>query len=195
MQAGPRDTTQEALQRKTAELGAILRALPDLFFRFDAEGRFLDFSAPSTSELYAAPEEFLGKLPHEVMPTALADAMERARAEAHVSGALVTLEYELEIGGELQHYEARYVPFLERQTIAMVRNISERRAAEQVLAASEARVRESQKLEAVARLAGSVAQRLAALFSGNIRARCVSPQGDSADGALRLVRGALSDPR
>lgn len=44
-------------------------------------------------------------------------------------------------------------------------------------------------------LAGSVAQRLGARFSGNIRARCVSPQGDSADGALRLVRGALSDPR
>ncbi|MDH0864854.1 BadF/BadG/BcrA/BcrD ATPase family protein [Mitsuaria sp. GD03876] len=44
-------------------------------------------------------------------------------------------------------------------------------------------------------LAGSVAQRLAALFSGNIRARCVSPQGDSADGALRLVRGALSETR
>ncbi len=44
-------------------------------------------------------------------------------------------------------------------------------------------------------LAGSVAQRLAGLFSGNIRARCVSPQGDSADGALRLVRGALSEPR
>ncbi|SEL51822.1 glucosamine kinase [Roseateles sp. YR242] len=44
-------------------------------------------------------------------------------------------------------------------------------------------------------LAGSVAQRLGALFSGNIRARCVSPQGDSADGALRLVRGALSDSR
>lgn len=44
-------------------------------------------------------------------------------------------------------------------------------------------------------LAGSVAQRLAALFSGNIRARCVSPQGDSADGALRLIRGALSETR
>lgn len=44
-------------------------------------------------------------------------------------------------------------------------------------------------------LAGSIAQRLGANFSGNIRARCVSPQGDSADGALRLVRGALSEPR
>ncbi len=44
-------------------------------------------------------------------------------------------------------------------------------------------------------LAGSVAQRLAERFSGNIRARCVSPQGDSADGALRLIRGALSTLR
>ncbi|UXH78902.1 BadF/BadG/BcrA/BcrD ATPase family protein [Roseateles amylovorans] len=44
-------------------------------------------------------------------------------------------------------------------------------------------------------LAGSVAQRLGGLFSGNIRARCVSPQGDSADGALRLIRGALSTLR
>ncbi|WAC73673.1 ATPase [Roseateles sp. SL47] len=44
-------------------------------------------------------------------------------------------------------------------------------------------------------LAGSIAQRLGGSFSGNIRARCVSPQGDAADGALRLVRGALSDTR
>jgi glucosamine kinase len=44
-------------------------------------------------------------------------------------------------------------------------------------------------------LAGSIAQRLGERFSGNIRARCVSPQGDSADGALRLIRGALSDLR
>lgn len=41
-------------------------------------------------------------------------------------------------------------------------------------------------------LAGSIAKRLAAEFSGNIRARCVEPQGDSADGALHLVRSALN---
>ncbi len=40
-------------------------------------------------------------------------------------------------------------------------------------------------------LCGSIAQRLAADFSGTIRARCVSPQGDSAEGALHLVRIAL----
>ncbi|MDC8785055.1 glucosamine kinase nucleotide-binding domain-containing protein [Roseateles koreensis] len=40
-------------------------------------------------------------------------------------------------------------------------------------------------------LCGSVALRLAPDFSGTIAGRCVSPQGDSADGALHLVRSAL----
>lgn len=40
-------------------------------------------------------------------------------------------------------------------------------------------------------LCGSIALRLAPNFSGTIAGRCVSPQGDSADGALHLVRSAL----
>ena len=42
-------------------------------------------------------------------------------------------------------------------------------------------------------LAGSIAKRLFPHFSGNIRARCVESQGDSADGALLLVGSALND--
>lgn len=42
-------------------------------------------------------------------------------------------------------------------------------------------------------LCGSVALRLAPLFSATIRARCVAPQGDSADGALHLVRSTLDE--
>jgi glucosamine kinase len=40
-------------------------------------------------------------------------------------------------------------------------------------------------------LCGSVALRLAPDFSAALRARCVPPRGDSADGGLHLVRGAL----
>jgi glucosamine kinase len=43
-------------------------------------------------------------------------------------------------------------------------------------------------------LCGSVALRLAPEFSAVLRARCVPPQGDSADGGLHLVRGALQQP-
>ncbi|MEJ5999550.1 BadF/BadG/BcrA/BcrD ATPase family protein [Paucibacter soli] len=41
-------------------------------------------------------------------------------------------------------------------------------------------------------LCGSIALRLREKFSGNMRARCVEPLGDSADGALLLVRSALN---
>lgn len=40
-------------------------------------------------------------------------------------------------------------------------------------------------------LSGTVALRLAPFFSAATRARCVTPQGDSADGALHLIRQAL----
>jgi glucosamine kinase len=39
---------------------------------------------------------------------------------------------------------------------------------------------------------GSIGQRLLPRFEASIQARCVEPSGDSADGALRLVRQALS---
>jgi two-component system, cell cycle sensor histidine kinase and response regulator CckA len=146
-----------ALQQKSAELEAILRALPDLFFRFDTEGRFLDFSAKEDSRLYAPPALFLGKRPSDVMPPALAAAMERTRAETHATGSLVTLEYEIEIDGKRHYCEARYVPHLDGQTIALVRDVTCRREAEVALRASEIRLRESQKLDAVGRLAGGVA--------------------------------------
>ena len=148
---------QAALLQKQAKLEAILRALPDLFFRFDAEGRFLDISSAPDLPPYAPPELLLGKRPIEVLPAPLAAEMERARLETHATGALVTLEYELEIEGKTQHFEARYVPHLEGQTIALVRNVSERVQAERALRVSEARLRESQKLDAVGRLAGGVA--------------------------------------
>lgn len=41
-------------------------------------------------------------------------------------------------------------------------------------------------------LSGSIALRLAPQFSPTLRARCVPPLGDSADGALHLVRHALN---
>jgi two-component system, cell cycle sensor histidine kinase and response regulator CckA len=151
------EAARSALRHKTAELQAVLQTLPDLFVRFDADGRFLDFRAPSGAGWCAPPGFFLGKHPGEVMPPDVASALDRARLEAHRRGSLVTLEYELALADTPQYFEARYVPFIAGQTIAMVRNVTERRQAELALLLSEARLRESQKIEAVGRLAGGVA--------------------------------------
>lgn len=43
-------------------------------------------------------------------------------------------------------------------------------------------------------LAGSVGTRLRSRWPVELQARCVDPRGDSADGALHLIRAALADP-
>ena len=73
--------TSNALARKqTAELRAsefrlraIFESIPDLIFRNDAEGRFLDYHANKDNKLYAPPEQFLGKTIQDVFPSNLAE--------------------------------------------------------------------------------------------------------------------------
>ena len=148
---------QEALKRKTLELEAVFRALPDLVFRTDAGGRLVDYSAGRLSDLYVAPEAFLGKTFTEVLPGEVGRALGDAMARAHEGAAVVSLEYELEMAGGAMSYEARVIPFLEGQTITVVRNVTNRRLAQEALRRSEDRLRESEKLEAIGRLAGGIA--------------------------------------
>lgn len=188
----PAGGSREGLRTRQSELQAVLMALPDFYFRFDAEGRFIDYSAPSQTELFVPPEVFLGKAPHEVMPPELAGKMERARAVVHASGALCTVEYELEVGGARNQYEARYVPFLHGQTMAIVRNVTELHRAERVLKASEARLRDSHKVEAVGRLAGGVAHdfnNLLMVISGytSVISRYVTPGHPAAKAVEELA--------
>jgi glucosamine kinase len=43
-------------------------------------------------------------------------------------------------------------------------------------------------------VAGSVGQRLAPRLNAGLRARCVEPAGDAAEGALMLLQGVLRGP-
>jgi signal transduction histidine kinase/CheY-like chemotaxis protein len=70
---------------------------------------------------------------------------------------LVVVEYILSTPSGDDQFEARLVPLLEDEVVVIVRNITGRRRAELALEASEGRLRASQKMEALGRLAGGVA--------------------------------------
>jgi two-component system cell cycle sensor histidine kinase/response regulator CckA len=139
------------------ELRSLLDALPDIYFRLDADARFLAWHAGSQAELHVPPEQFLGKRAEEVLPPDVAAQMATSVERALRERTLVIVEYTLETPSGDDQFEARFVPCGPNEVTAVIRNTTAQRRAEAALRASEEQLRASQKMEAIGRLAGGVA--------------------------------------
>ncbi len=115
----------------TEELQAIFSALPDLFFRLDHDGTILDYKARAFADLYAPPQEFLGKRMQDVMPSDVSRLFQEALERLRATNSLTCIEYALTMPQGEEHYEARLLPIFETQIIAIVRTITERKQAEE----------------------------------------------------------------
>ena len=130
------------LQRTTEELQAIFQALPDLYFRMDANGIILDYKASPADELYVPPEVFLGTNMADNLPYEVGIAIKEAILETMQTKSLVSVEYELSMPKGRQEFEARLLPLRDEQLIVIVRNISDRKKALAALRESEAQLRQ-----------------------------------------------------
>ena len=134
---GGRDITERkhaeaALRQMAAELQAVFRALPDLYFRLGADGTFLDVQAGRLCDLYLPIEDLLGKRIQDTSRR-LAGQFQQAIDQTLQRRSLVMIEYALTIGGEKKFFEARFLPLLEDQVIEVVRNITGRKRDEEEL--------------------------------------------------------------
>ncbi|AFU99310.1 EAL domain-containing protein [Simiduia agarivorans] len=98
---------QAARDATESELETIFRSLPDLFFRLGADGTILDYRAQEDDDLYAPPEQFLGKRMQDIIPEPLAQLFDKKIDELRSHGELVTYEYDMELPQGLSHFEAR----------------------------------------------------------------------------------------
>ncbi|MBD1830138.1 PAS domain S-box protein [Microcoleus vaginatus GB1-A2] len=124
---------QEALRQKTSELQAVFMALPDLYFRINADGIILDYLSGNSSNLYPIPEYFVGKRIADILPTTAARDFEMALLEVTENRTTINIEYSLPMPAGEETYEARLLPFNSNQAIAIARNITHRKQAESQL--------------------------------------------------------------
>ncbi len=124
-----------ALRKSEAINKAILNALPDLKFRINAEGYFLDYFAnrEGDTQPLLAPDEFLDKHIRDALPSYLAEAICENLKLALQSQQLQYFEYPLFLGEKLHYYEARISAINEQEAIAVVRDITELKHAQQEL--------------------------------------------------------------
>ena len=127
-----RKRSEEALRRSEGRNMAILNALPDAMFQISKEGVILDFIASDPSILVVTPEQVCGSPLNQILgPSTGQVALEKIEA-ALQTGSTQTMEYQLNIGNQMEHFEARFFASGENETIAIVRNVSERARLEQM---------------------------------------------------------------
>ncbi|MDE2584224.1 MAG: CHASE domain-containing protein [Betaproteobacteria bacterium] len=123
-----------------AKLKSVLDAMPDLLFEVDQNLRIIGYHAQDDRELMLPPGAFLGKTVPEIMPPALGQRMSEAFAAAHHQGTQF-LEYQLpQQNGVVSDYEARITPINGSGYLAVIRNITDRKAMEQALLTANQRM-------------------------------------------------------
>ena len=134
---------EEALQVSEARNRALLNAIPDMVFLLSRDGTFLDYHATSIDLLLVLPPQFMGRNVSEVLPPELAARFHKVFEQASDKPTL--LEYELPMPDGIHVYEAAIVTCEGEKLVSIVRDITERRKAEEALRQSEERLRLAQQ--------------------------------------------------
>jgi signal transduction histidine kinase len=123
---------------------ALLDAIPDPLIRATSDGTFLEVLADDPSQLTRPPEEMVGRNVRDVLTPELADAVMACVDRAVETGTVSTVDYEIEVQGELRQKEARIVPSGPGEVLTILRDFTDERraqAAQQRLAEEQAALR------------------------------------------------------
>ena len=130
-----RKETEDALRGSEEHYRSLVEAIPDLVFCLDAQGRYIEFKAENVDDLYMPPDAFLGKPYTAILPPDISRQFASAIAAAQFSRKTQTLEYLLTFPGEnTKYFEAHLAVTDDGRIVVVVRNVTERKHAEQKLA-------------------------------------------------------------
>ena len=124
---------QRALQASEARNHAMLKGIPATVFVLDSEGKILDYSASDQNELYAPPEQVLGRNIRERLPKDAAEAIVSTAGQAMKSAEPASLEFSLPMGNGTHFFDARIIPLEINKVLTVVHNVTSVKRAEMEL--------------------------------------------------------------
>lgn len=128
-----RKQTEETIRKSEFKHRALLNVNPDLMFELDNNGIFLSYKASHEEDLYVSADQFMGKKIRDIFPKNLASVFMEKIKQTLKSNKVCLLEYDLTIKGDLRNFESRYIKSGENRVLIIVREITERKRAEEIL--------------------------------------------------------------
>jgi PAS domain S-box-containing protein len=130
------EATRARLQQGEQRMRALFEAHPDLIFRLDARGTYLDFHSTEQSLLVLPPERFVGKTVHRVLseeyaPGVADDFMRAIGAVLSGDEQISTVNYTLELPDGPHQFEARLAAITGDEVISVVRDVTDLHRSEQ----------------------------------------------------------------
>jgi PAS domain S-box-containing protein len=181
--------TEAALRASEAQIRAMFSALPDIIFRHQRDGTYIDYYAANPGQLLVPPETFLGKKIGDVFPPHLAEPFMRMIEQACASGQIQLYEYPAQVQGETQYFEARVVASSSSEVLTIIRDITQRKRAEEAL---KQRTQELSAANLALDKAGRLKDEFLASMSHELRTPLTSILGLS-EALRRQIYGSLSE--
>lgn len=136
--AAARDITERVqaeiiMQANESRSRALIETIPDMLFRYDREGRYLDAQVkdinmihPGVREMYER-NDLIGRKIENILPHDTARLLMEMVYNALESGELQVAEYSYAIEEKIQHFEARLVATENEEVVSIVREITEQK--------------------------------------------------------------------
>jgi PAS domain S-box-containing protein len=132
----------EALRESEEKYRTIVNSMEDIVFLFDKDDRYAEYYAADEALLIVPPEKFLNRHIANVLPSDIADLFLTNTKFIREIGKSVTFDYPLEIRDHIYWFSATLSLHDDGKSIvAVMRDISERKLAEEALQESEEKFR------------------------------------------------------
>ena len=126
--------SSEELVQANDEMRAVFQAIPDQLFHFDHDGRVISYKHGTSSQHYLTQERLINKPLDEVFNKEIVQRFRNAITEVVNTVSTLVFDFAVVFEHRVYYYEARVMRVRGRQVVTVVRDITERKQADEQIA-------------------------------------------------------------